>query len=161
MKIDTLSSIAASALGANAVAPAEAAAPSLGAAAAAQGVNGATSAATTAQGLKGPNAASATAAAKASDSAQGVRKMADEFERMLLIQMLRTSKACGDEKGHGAMLVDSLADGVMHGGGLGLSSTIVRAFERSMGASQGATNKPEEKSSEASSSPTPVVRSSG
>lgn len=144
MKVDVISSVAASALAASAgVAPAEPGASSLGAA---QGVNG---------------AASATASGKASDPTHGVKNMADEFERMLLIQMLRTSKVCGDEKGHGAMLVDSLADGVMRGGGLGLSSTIVRAFERSMAASQGAINKPEEKSYGASSSPTPVVRSSG
>jgi Rod binding domain-containing protein len=154
MKVDAISSAVASALGANAgVAPAEAGVSSVGTAAA-QGANAA-------QSVKEPNASSAAAPGKATDSTQGIKNMAAEFERILLIQMLRTSRAFGDEKGHGAMLVDAMADGVMRGGGLGLSSTIVRAFERSMAASQGAPSKPEEKSSAPSSSPTPVVRSSG
>lgn len=122
----------------------------------------------------GPKATAA--GTKSGDSTQGVKHIADEFERLLLMQMLRTSKVCGDEKGYGSMLVDALADGVMKGGGLGLSDTIVRSLERSVAASQGPAAPasvpppgerstppppPGEKSTPPASSPQSVVRSSG
>jgi Rod binding domain-containing protein len=110
--------------------------------------------------------------AKSGDSTQGVKHFAEEFERMLLMQMLRSSKICGDEKGYGSMLVDALADGVMKGGGLGLSEVMVRSLERSLAASQGSGKPAEdtqvgekapvgEKTSPSASSPGPPVRSSG
>jgi Rod binding domain-containing protein len=123
-----------------------------------------------AQAAGGPNATAG--GAKATDATQGIKHFAQEFERMLLLQMLRSSKVCGDEKGYGSMMVDSLADGVMKGGGLGLSEVIVRSLERSLAASQGAERPKEgdkgggaapseEKSTPSSSSPGPSVRSSG
>jgi Rod binding domain-containing protein len=89
-----------------------------------------------APGTTAPNArpagAPATAAAQAGDSTHGLKHVADEFERLLLVQMLRTSKVCGGEKGYGSMMVDALADGVLKGGGLGLSASLVRSLEQSV-----------------------------
>ncbi len=88
----------------------------------------------------GPKGSAAGAAAASSgDSTHGVKYVADEFERMLLVQMLRSSKVCGDEKGHAGMLVDALAEGVMKGGGMGLSQALVRSLEQSLAARQGAS----------------------
>jgi Rod binding domain-containing protein len=52
--------------------------------------------------------------------------VAREFEAVLVRQVLTAAKAAGENSGsqYGGMAIDALADGIMHGGGLGLARTL-------------------------------------
>lgn len=53
-------------------------------------------------------------------------RVAKEFEAILVRQVLTAAKAAGESSGsqYGGMAIDALADGIMHGGGLGLARTL-------------------------------------
>jgi Rod binding domain-containing protein len=73
-------------------------------------------------------AAAAKEPSKAKDAA--LKRAAEEFEGVLLRQILQTAKigGKGGEKGYGAMAVDALATGLQAGGGLGLARAIEQAL---------------------------------
>jgi Rod binding domain-containing protein len=56
-----------------------------------------------------------------------ISKVAKEFEAVLVRQLLTASKAAGEASSsqYGGMAIDALADGIMHGGGLGLARSLV------------------------------------
>jgi Rod binding domain-containing protein len=55
-----------------------------------------------------------------------IAKVAKEFEAVLVRQVLTAAKAAGKESSsqYGGMAIDALADGIMHGGGLGLARNL-------------------------------------
>jgi Rod binding domain-containing protein len=65
--------------------------------------------------------------------AEKIRHAANEFEEILVKQLLKAAKLGnpnGDEKanGYADMAVDALASGIEHGGGLGLARRIEQAL---------------------------------
>jgi Rod binding domain-containing protein len=56
-----------------------------------------------------------------------IAKVAKEFEAVLVRQVLTAAKAAGEASSsqYGGMAIDALADGIMHGGGLGLARSLV------------------------------------
>jgi len=72
---------------------------------------------------------------KADKNAQ-LAKVASQFEEVFVRQLLQTSKIGGDGKeegsGYASMAVDSLAQGITAGGGLGIAKQIQAALDHSM-----------------------------
>jgi Rod binding domain-containing protein len=87
-------------------------------------------------GIAGPSAsdlatlekAAEVSAQKKGDADPRIHKAAQEFEGVLLRQLLEASKIGGGQKAgqYGSMAVDALADGITKAGGLGLVSVIER-----------------------------------
>ena len=78
------------------------------------------------------SAATAIAAKAAPSRAEKIKQAAHDFESVLVRQLLKASKVGGDAKGgYGDMAVDALADGIEHGGGLGLAHRIEQALRGS------------------------------
>lgn len=82
-----------------------------------------------------PASSLATSAAPASD----LRRMASEFESMLLRQLLNASKMGQGQGGYAEMAVESMADGISRAGGVGLARQIERALSRQMETTDAAT----------------------
>ena len=66
----------------------------------------------------------------ATKAKEDVKRVAREFEGMLVRQLVSAAKVGGknSESGYGAMAVDALASGVMDGGGLGLARKLEDAL---------------------------------
>ncbi len=73
---------------------------------------------------------------EAKAAGQQLAKVCDEFEGVLLRQLLTVAKV-GDQagSGYGPMIVDSLASSISQSGGLGLAKQIKIALDAQSGAS--------------------------
>ncbi len=62
-----------------------------------------------------------------------LHKVAEEFETLMVHQLLEAAKLGGEEKdsGYKGMVVDAAASGISKGGGLGLARQIEEALARS------------------------------
>lgn len=70
----------------------------------------------------------------AAPSTEDVKRLASEFEAMLLRQLLSAAKMGEGQGGYGDMAVESMADGISRAGGVGLARQIERALSRHIGA---------------------------